>query len=126
MATHTITADNIEASIRDNDIVILDFWASWCGPCMRFAPAFEASSEAHEDVFFGKIDTEDQRPLSQELGIRSIPTLMVFRENILVFREAGALPPAALEELITEVKKLDMDEVRSKIAEAEAAEAAES
>lgn len=128
MATHTITADNIEATVRDNDIVILDFWAGWCGPCMRFAPAFEAASEAHTDVHFGKIDTEDQRALSRELGIRNIPTLMVFRENILVFREAGALPPEALEELLSEVKKLDMDDVRAKIAaaEAEAAEAAES
>ncbi len=120
MSTQTITADNIESTVSNNDIVILDFWAEWCGPCKRFAPTFEAASEQHADIVFGKIDTEDQQGLGRELQIRSIPTLMVFREEVLVFRQAGALPPQALEDLIGQVKELDMDDVRSKIADAEA------
>lgn len=117
MATVDITLDTIERTIQDNDIVILDFWASWCGPCRSFAPTFEAASEKHADIVFGKIDTEDQQELAGSLQIRSIPTLMVFRDQILLYREAGALPPAALEDLIQQVRDLDMDDVRAKIAE---------
>jgi len=117
MATVEITRDNIEQTVQDNDIVILDFWASWCGPCRSFAPTFEAASEKHADIVFGKIDTEDQQELAASLQIRSIPTLMVFRDQILLYRDAGALPPAALEDLIQQVRDLDMDDVRAKIAE---------
>lgn len=120
MATLEITHENLASTIEDNGIVILDFWASWCGPCRMFAPTFEAASEKHTDITFGKIDTQAQQQLAGELQITSIPTLMVFRDNLLVFRQAGALPPAAFEDLITQVKALDMDEVRDKIAAAQA------
>lgn len=117
MSTVEITAQNIESTVKDNDIVILDFWASWCGPCRAFAPTFEAASEKHSDVVFGKIDTEAQRELSTQLQIRSIPMIMVFREGIQLFAQPGALPPAALEELIGAIRGADMDEIRTKIAE---------
>ena len=120
MATVEITAQNIESTVNDNDIVILDFWASWCGPCRTFAPTFEAASETHADVVFGKINTEEQSELSAQLQIRSIPMIMAFREGIQLFAQPGALPPAALEELITAIKGADMDEIRAKIAEHQA------
>ncbi len=116
MATQTITLENIESTVNDNDIVVFDFWASWCGPCRMFAPVFEEASERHDDVVFGKVDTEDQQQLAMQLEIRSIPTLMVFREKVLVFRQAGALNKDQFESLLTEVKGLDMNEVRAEIA----------
>jgi thioredoxin 1 len=123
MATREITGTNIESTINDNDIVLLDFWAEWCGPCRAFAPTFEASSEKHTDVVYGKIDTQNNQDLAGQLQITSIPTIMAFRDGIMVFRQAGALPPPALEDLVTQIKALDMDEVRQKIAEHEAGQA---
>ena len=116
MATQTLTQQNFKQTIENNDIVLVDFWASWCGPCRSFAPTFEASSEKHTDVVHGKMDTEAEQEFATGAGIRSIPTIMAFRDGILVFNQAGALPPAALEDLITQVKALDMDEVRKEIA----------
>ncbi|ASR54144.1 thioredoxin [Cellulomonas sp. CW35] len=118
MATTTLTADTLGQTIADNDIVLVDFWAQWCGPCKRFGPVFEASSQQHQDVVFGKVDTEAEQQLAAELQIFSIPTLMAFREGILVFNQAGALPGPALEQVVQAVKDLDMDEVRAKIAAA--------
>jgi len=115
MATKELTGSTIEQTIKDNDIVLVDFWAEWCGPCKRFGPVFEASSEAHPDVVFGKVDTEAEQGLAAELSITSIPTLMAFREGILVFNQAGALPGPALEQVVTAVKALDMDDVRAQI-----------
>ncbi|HAS32959.1 MAG: thioredoxin [Microbacterium sp.] len=121
MATQTVTMDSFRETIADNDIVLLDFWAEWCGPCRSFAPVFEKASDEHSDVVFGKIDTEDQRELAGGFGITSIPTLAAFREGIMVFSQPGALPAPALEQVITAVKGLDMDDVRRQIAEQQAA-----
>jgi thioredoxin 1 len=120
MATVALTKDNFEETVTGNGIVLVDWWADWCGPCKMFAPTFEASSEKHPDVVFGKIDTEDQPELSGEAGIQSIPTLMAFRDGILLYSQPGALPPAALEEIIEKVKELDMDAVRAEVEKEEA------
>ncbi len=112
--------DNFEAFVSADGIAIVDFWAAWCGPCRAFAPVFEKAAAKHADVRFGKVDTEAQPALAQAFDIQAIPTLMIFRDRIMLYSEAGALPAAAFEELIGKVKALDMDDVRRKIAEAEA------
>lgn len=116
MATLELTTENFKQTISDNPTVIIDFWASWCAPCRSFAPTFEAASEKHPDVVFAKVNTEEQQELAGAFNIRSIPTLMVFRDQIILYAEAGALPPAAFDQLIDQVKALDMDEVRAEIA----------
>jgi thioredoxin reductase (NADPH) len=109
VATKDLTAEEFNDTITDNEIVLVDFWASWCGPCKQFAPTFAASSEEHPDVVYAKVDTEAEHELAQAADIRSIPTLMAFKKGKLVFNQAGALPPAALEELIQKVKEFDID-----------------
>lgn len=116
MATLEITNDNFEPTIENNDIVILDFWAAWCGPCRNFAPTFEAASDKHPDIVFGKINTEEQEELAGNFGIRSIPTLAVFREKVVVYFEAGALTAADFDNLIEQVRALDMEQIRAEIA----------
>ena len=117
MATLELTADNFNDVVEKNPIVFLDFWAAWCGPCRSFAPTYEAASEAHPDIVFGKIDTEAQQELAATFQIRSIPTIAVIREGIMVFRESGALPASALDQVIGGVRGLDMEQVRAQIAE---------
>ena len=116
MATKNINAEDFERTITDNDIVLVDFWADWCGPCKRFAPIYEKASEEYSDITFAKLDTDANQELSGQLGIEGIPTLMAFREGVLVFNQAGALPGPALKQVVEAVKGLDMDEVHAQVA----------
>ena len=120
MSTQTITNDNFKDTIDKEGIVLLDFWAEWCGPCKRFSPVYEQVSEEYPDHVFGKIDTDDQQQLAMAAQITSIPTLMAFREGIAVFRHSGAIPEQALDDLVEQIKGLDMDEVRKAVEEAQA------
>ena len=117
MATVDLTKDNFEQIVTDNDVVIVDFWAPWCAPCRAFAPTFEQASEQHADVVFAKVNTEEEQEVAGAFNIRSIPTLMVFREKVILYSEAGSLPAAALEQVIAQVKGLDMSAVHREIAE---------
>jgi len=124
MATIALTKDNFEQVVNGNDMVLVDFWAPWCGPCKGFAPVFEASSEKHTDIVFGKVNTDDEQDLAASFNIRSIPTLMLFREKIILFSQAGALPGTALEQVITQGKELDMATVHKEIADRESGQQA--
>ena len=121
MATIELTKDNFEEVVTGNDLVIIDFWAPWCGPCRGFAPVYEATSEKHPDIVFGKVNTDQEQELSGHFGIRSIPTLMIFREKVGIFSQAGALPGSALEDVIGNAKALDMKVVHREIADRESA-----
>jgi thioredoxin 1 len=116
VATRDLTAADFQTTVENNDIVLVDFWAEWCGPCRMFAPIYDEVSEQHTDVVFGKVDTEAEQQLAGAFGIRSIPTLMAFRDGIMVFSQAGALPAAALEDLLSQIRDLDMDAVREQLA----------
>jgi thioredoxin len=116
MATMDLTRENFEQTVNDNPIVIVDFWAPWCGPCRGFAPVFEKASESHPDVVFAKVNSDEQQELAGAFNIRSIPTLMVFREKVILFQQAGALPGQALEQVLTQAKALDMAKVHAEIA----------
>ena len=117
MATRELTAQNFDGIINDNSMVIVDFWAPWCGPCRGFAPVFEKASEAHPDVVFAKVNTDEQQELAGSFNIRSIPTLMVFRDKVILYQQAGAVPASTLEQILTQAKTVDMAEVRREIAQ---------
>ncbi len=120
MATVELTKDNFQDVVANNDFVIVDFWAPWCGPCRSFAPTYEAASEKHPEIVFGKVNTEDEQELAAYFQIRSIPTLMIFRERVIIFSQPGMVPAGAFDDLITKAQALDMDQVRKEIAAAEA------
>ncbi|MBC8158234.1 MAG: thioredoxin [Rhodospirillales bacterium] len=122
MATTNLTRDTFENTVLENDIVLIDFWAGWCQPCKSFAPIYEKVSDGHPDVLFGKVDTDAEQELAAQFGIQSIPTLAVFRENVLLMNQPGMVPESALSELVDRVKDLDMDAVRAEIAAAQAAD----
>jgi thioredoxin 1 len=122
MATVNLTSETFDETVKNGGTVLVDFWAEWCGPCKRFAPIFEASSESHGGIVHAKVDTEDQGRLGARFGVTAIPTLMAFRDGVMVFNQAGALPAPALQQVIDAVEALDMDDVRKQIAEHEASE----
>ena len=119
-STVELTKDNFDQTVTDNEFVLIDFWASWCGPCKQFAPVYEKAAEANPDLVFGKVDTEAQPELAQAFGIQSIPTLMIVRDQVAVFAQPGALPEEALTDVIGQARNLDMDEVRKAVAEQQA------
>jgi thioredoxin 1 len=119
MASVALTKDNFEQVVTGNAMVVVDFWAPWCGPCRAFAPTFEAAADRHEDVVFAKVNTDEEPEIGQAFNIRSIPTLMFFRDNVVIYSEAGALPPAGLEDMLSKAKELDMEEVMRQIAQQE-------